>query len=125
MAVKMTKEQFEDIENKLAKWREERGLSVEIQKENLEVDFMKEYVMCLEAGRNDNDYEMVKSICNMIIVTINAGDIKYDSMQGIDNIVNALHFLGYDPYLCLLEAIKELVSKTDSWKADYEKCKRY
>lgn len=125
MAVKMTKEQFEDVENKLAKWREERGLSAEIQKENLEVDFMKEYVICLEAARNDNDYEMVKRICNMIIVAINAGDVKYDSMQGIDNIVNVLYFLGYDPYLCLLEAIKELDSKTDSWKADYEKCKRY
>lgn len=80
MAVKMTKEQFEDVENKLAKWREERGLSAEIQKENLEVDFMKEYVICLEAARNDNDYEMVKRICNMIIVAINSGDVKYDSM---------------------------------------------
>lgn len=130
----MTKEQFLDIETKLAKWREERGLSVEDQKANFKVNYTKELLEFFEAQRDNNRYEMIDSICDMAITAINAGfdfcvlDCIDDYTLPTFNIINPLfddntlsllfielEKVSYNPYKCLLETIKELESRTGSW----------
>lgn len=124
----MTKEQFLDIETKLAKWREERGLSVKEQKRNFRVNYSKELTEFYEAERDNNEYEMIDAMCDMLIVAINAGAIKNTInfkissnffSFGLENSINSIFctfdILGYDPYLCLLETIKELETRTGKW----------
>lgn len=131
----MTKEQFEDIQNKLAKLREERGLSVEEQKRNFEVNYSKELTDFFEARRDNNEYGMIDALCDMVIVAMNAGGKMFfegDRYKSIDKTAQNLTyplFFGdcihcilyeikkkrYDPYLCLLETIKELNTRTGKW----------
>lgn len=105
----------------------------ESQKRNFRVNYSKELTEFYEAERDNNEYEMIDAICDMCIIAINAGH-NYEPILGvgknfpleslllnalvyrdIEFSVNALHFLGYDPYLCLLETIKELNSRTGTW----------
>lgn len=130
----MNKEQFEDIGKKLAKWREERGLSVEEQRANFKVNYTKELLEFFEAQRDNNRYEMIDSICDMAITAINAGfdfyvlDCIDDYTLPTFNIINPLfddntlslllielEKVGYNPYKCLLETIKELETRTGKW----------
>lgn len=124
----MTKEQFEDLKERLSNWRDERGLSVEDQQKNFKVNYTKELVEFFEAERDGNEYEMVDALCDMLVVAINAGVIKHTDTfkisnnflsfgleHSVNNIFCTFDLMGYDPYLCLLETIKELESRTGSW----------
>ncbi|RDU73014.1 hypothetical protein CQA57_05675 [Helicobacter anseris] len=127
----MTQEQFNDIKDKLRVCREERGLNKEDQKRNFRVDYTKELAKFFEAERDNNQYEMIKALCNMIVVAINAGAIRNTLCFkisnnffsfGLENSINTIFctfdILGYDPYKCLLETIKELNSRTGSWNEE-------
>lgn len=116
------------------------------QKRNFEVNYTKELTEFFEAKRNKNEYEMIDSVCDMIIVAVNAGhtlglgkDFKwcekycrynldftmplYDE-KALILLCNFLSNVGYDPYLCLLETIKELKSRDGKWDEDQGKwCK--
>ncbi|RDU73035.1 hypothetical protein CQA57_05780 [Helicobacter anseris] len=136
----MTQEQFNDIKDKLRVCREERGLNKEDQKRNFRVDYTKELAKFFEAERDNNQYEMIKTLCNMVIVCVNAGmdfckdrlrlkrnahswGVKLNLTRPIvwspfeENIV-AIESMGYDPYKCLLETIKELNTRTGSWNEE-------
>lgn len=136
----MTEEQFEDIKSRLTKWREVRGLSVEGQKANFEVNYSKELTEFYEAKRDKNEYEMIDALCDMVIVSINAGAVLGNNYSDMlyNNITNPLKYnpiyvrgllfelrnRGYDPYLCLLETIKELETRTGAWNEELGKwCK--
>lgn len=136
----MTQEQFKDIQEKLRVWREERGLSIEGQRKNFRVNYTKELVEFFEAERDGNEYEMIDALCDMLIVAINAGFSFYPSSQedeegyttffrimyvlsgcetnNLGSLVFELSNMGYDPYKCLLETIKELNSRTGSWSEE-------
>lgn len=131
----MTKEQFLDIEKKLAKWREERGLSVEDQKKNFCVNYTQELEEFFRACRDGNQYEMIDALCDMLVVGVNAGlslGYEYGNYFPIaetsENILKPLAYKdnlytlcaeireqGYYPYSCLLETIKELETRTGKW----------
>lgn len=131
----MTEQQFEDIKSRLKKWREDRGLSVEGQRENFEVNYTEELLEFFKAERDNNKREMIDALCDMVIVAINSGKTLGDWHYSIKNetfdisfltyvlndnadcelILYALKHFGYDPYLCLLETIKELETRTGSW----------
>ncbi|RDU72343.1 hypothetical protein CQA57_07000 [Helicobacter anseris] len=128
------KEQFEDIKDKLRVCREERGLNKEDQKRNFRVDYTKELAKFFEAERDNNQYGIIKALCDMIVVCVNAGGnigcasceftninltypIIYRSID-IKGLLYELRREGYDPYKCLLETIKELNSRTGSWSEE-------
>lgn len=131
----MTEQQFEDIKSRLKKWREDRWLSVEDQQKHFKVNYVKELLEFFEAERDNNKREMIDALCDMVIVAINSGKTLGDWHYSIKNetfdisfltyvlndnadcelILYALKHFGYDPYLCLLETIKELETRTGSW----------
>lgn len=128
----MTKEQFQDIEARLQKWREARGLSVEDQKANFEVNYTEELLEFFKAQRDGNEHAIIDSLCDMCIVAINAGH-DYESFvsvssrsmgslalnalafDDIDLTISAIYLLGYDPYKCLIETLEELESRSGAW----------
>lgn len=135
----MTYKQFGHIHGLLEEWRAVRNISVEDQKKNFKVNYTKELIEFFEAERDNNEYEMIDAICDMMVVAINAGRglsspyitgvanisyevalLAYDSDydMGIIELCSALRYYGYDPYQCLLETIKELNSRTGSWSAE-------
>lgn len=132
----MTKVQFSEIQSMLTDWRNARNISVEDQKKNFKVNYTKELIEFFEAERDNNEYEMIDAICDMMVVAINAGRglsshyitgvanisyevalLAYDSDydMGIIELCSMLRYYGYNPYQCLLETIKELNSRTGSW----------
>lgn len=133
----MTKKQFKDIETKLAKWREDRGLKVEDQKLNFKKNYTEELLEFFQAKLKGDELEMIDAICDMVVVAINAGFslssfwvqgmsrvenevmlLAYDPAEykiGIQPLCNLLRFYDYEPYKCLLETIKELESRTGYW----------
>lgn len=133
-----------EIENKLAKWREERGLSVEEQRKNFNVNFTEELAEFFKAQRDGNEYEMIDALCDMIVVAINAGhtfgyqdDEFYNDESTEFRLTSpfiyedSLHLIaleirqmGYDPYKCLLETIKELNSRQGEWNEKEGKWKK-
>lgn len=138
----MTEEQFEDIKSRLDKWREERGLSVEDQKKNFKINYTKELVEFFEAERDGNEYEMIDALCDMVIVSINAGFeicepesyrrqeprdgdlVSIFTDEDLDFLLSNIGARGYDPYNCLLETIKELETRTGAWnEAEGKWCK--
>lgn len=135
----MTSKQFEHIHGLLEEWRAVRNISVEDQKKNFKVNYTKELIEFFEAERDNNEYEMIDAICDMMVVAINAGRglsspyitgvanisyevalLAYDSDydMGIIELCSALRYYGYNPYQCLLETIKELNSRTGSWSEE-------
>lgn len=112
----------------------------ESQKRNFEVNYTKELTEFLEARRDNNEYEMIDALCDMVIVAMNAGAILGDERSDgfYNNLTNPIKYSqpyvlgllyeirqkGYDPYLCLLETIKELKSRDGKWDEDQGKwCK--
>lgn len=108
------------------------------QTRNFGVNYTKEILEFQEALRDNNEYEMIDALCDMIIVMCNSNfgfkacDYDYFIEEKIDIMGNlgeefdifhthiegiALHIRakGYDPYKCLLETIKELESRTGAW----------
>lgn len=101
------------------------------QTRNFGVNYSKELTEFLEAKRDDNEYKMIDALCDMVIVSINAGAVlgnDYSEML-YSNITNPLRYRptyvrgllfeirkrGYDPYKCLVETIKELNTRTGAW----------
>lgn len=141
----MTKEQFEDIKSRLAKWREARGLSVEGQKANFRSNYAEELDEYAKGEAKNDEYKMIDSICDMFVVAVNAGlelladdylreDVKMpknieisqnemywllcgnlSGTQELWRLIVAIKAKGYAPYECLLETIKELESRSGSW----------
>lgn len=135
----MTSKQFEHIHGLLEEWRAVRNISVEDQKKNFKVNYTKELIEFFEAERDNNEYEMIDAICDMMVVAINAGRglsspyitgvanisyevalLAYDSDydMGIIELCSTLRYYGYNPYQCLLETIKELNSRKGSWSEE-------
>ena len=101
------------------------------QKRNFEVNYTKELTEFFEAKRDGNEYEMIDALCDMVIVAMNAGAILGDEHSDwfYNNLTNPIKYSqpyvlgllyeirqkGYDPYLCLLETIKELRTRTGAW----------
>lgn len=108
------------------------------QELNWEVNFSEEQREFYKAIRDNDEYKMVDALCDMCVVSMNAG-VDYRegvidklSIMGVINlhriipsnvlsdrnigyIVAMLQLKGYDPYKCLLETIKELNTRTGSW----------
>lgn len=108
------------------------------QELNWEVNFSEEQREFYKAIRDNDEYKMVDALCDMCVVSMNAG-IDYRegvidklSIMGVINlhriipsnvlsdrnigyIVAMLQLKGYDPYKCLLETIKELETRTGAW----------
>lgn len=107
------------------------------QSRNFDVNYSKELTEFLEAKRDDNEYKMIDALCDMLITAINAGhtlgldrDFKwcekycnynlditmplYDKRTLI-LLCTFLRNVGYDPYKCLVETIKELNTRTGAW----------
>ena len=84
----MTREQFNEIKERLAKWREERRLTYENQQAGFLGNVFEEVS---EYFRAKNDYEKVDSICDIAVFCFNAFDFnfkgfKYEHIKG-DNII--------------------------------------
>lgn len=117
------------------------------QELNWEVNFSEEQREFYKAIRDNDEYKMVDALCDMCVVSMNAG-IDYRegvidklSIMGVINlhriipsnvlsdrnigyIVAMLQLKGYDPYKCLLETIKELETRTGAWNDEEGKwCK--
>lgn len=71
----MTKEQFNEIKERLAKWREERHLTYENQRAGFLGNVFEEVS---EYYRAQDDYDRVDSICDICILCFNALIIDYD-----------------------------------------------
>lgn len=143
----MTKEQLQDIRNKLKIWSKERHLSVMAQQENLLGNILEELT---EAARAKTIDDKVDAICDIMVFYLNATDSeilicpdRFDyigvnfawriltqlSVNSITNhplnqCVTKLRKMGYDPYLCLLEVVNEISSRTGSWDEDLGKFKK-
>lgn len=101
------------------------------QSRNFDVNYSKELTEFLEAKRDDNEYKMIDALCDMVIVSINAGAVLGNDCSEMlySNITNPLRYRptyvrgllfeirkrGYDPYKCLVETIKELNTRTGAW----------
>lgn len=70
----MTKEQFNEIKERLAKWREERKLTYKNQREGFLGNVFEEIS---EYFRAKNDLERIDALCDMAVFSFNAFNIKY------------------------------------------------
>lgn len=151
----MDYKEFKEITDKLAKWREERHLSLESQEANLIGNVLEEIV---EFTRAKDGNERIDALCDMLVFIINATGIKtieryklrytpseiYDEVlflieiasllkaesgvyriNIIKNIIQLIKEYGYNPYLCMLETIKEISSRTGKWDDDIKKFVKY
>ena len=160
--------QLNEIYGLLQAWKAERRLSVESQRAGLLGNLCEELA---EYFRAQNDNERVDALCDIIVFAMNATSEPFVKPAALnmpqlwsamllphdtDIIVNAsslnslvfqmwrtIEQLGYDPYQCMLETIKEISSRTGKYdetigkwvknkspeavakwyKADYERCK--
>ena len=166
----MTAIELKDIETRLSIWRGERHLTIEGQKQGLVSNILEELT---EYSRSQNDLERIDSLCDIMVFTINSFDyielykgFTVSEMQSIpearalaisvlEDIINrpyyviyvccqAIRVMGYNPYHCMLETLKEISSRTghydetigkfvkdtsdeakSKWyKADYSLCKK-
>lgn len=110
------------------------------QSRNFDVNYSKELTEFLEAKRDNNEYKMIDALCDMVIVSINAGAVLGNDCSEMlySNITNPLRYRptyvrgllfeirkrGYEPYKCLVETIKELNTRTGAWnEAEGKWCK--
>ena len=143
----MTKEQFNDIKERLDKWIEKRHLTKEGQRAGY---FGNIYEELSEYHRANNEYEIIDAICDIAIFTLNSFDYKYNEkyveiqqlkiQKNIEDITikdihrsvercytdcttsRLIEYLeclafnyGYNFYKCMLEAIKEISSRTGKY----------
>lgn len=107
------------------------------QRLNFEVNFIKELLEFAEAKRDRDDYKMVDALCDMLITAMNANVINNTNTLSLANnflsfgleysfsaIFCTFEIMGYDPYKCLLETVKELETRTGAWnEAEGKWCK--
>lgn len=110
------------------------------QRLNFEVNYVKELLEFYEAHRDKDEYEMIDALCDMIIISLNAGGYLgndfncttnenlvcslTDRNMQISGLLAELVVRGYDAYKCLCETVKELESRSGSWNEELGKwCK--
>lgn len=153
-------ERMNKILNNLAKWRSERRLSETNQFNNLKSNISEEIKEYREA-KDDN--ERIDALCDILVFIINAmpkdinAELWGDLIDCIEDRMSYPEFLsftareilyeiitmGYNPYDCMDETIKEISSRTGKWneskgkwikdtsdeakanwyKANYDRCK--
>lgn len=109
------------------------------QTRHFEINYTREMEEYYQAKLDGNIEAMVGEICDLILVSLNAGidqenpaigPMEYLSESSvidsfytgnIDPLLEHILYLGYDPYLCLYEKLKELESRDGKW--DEEKGK--
>lgn len=135
----MTEEQFDDIKNKLAKWREDRHLDMSKQR----IGYLGNvYEEISEYYRAKDEYEKIDAIMDIAVFTLNAFDIDYDfninsdlkEMVMIDEVIETINQndiicieydyklireievlafdYGFSFYHCMIETINEISSRT-------------
>lgn len=97
----MTKEQFNIIKERLAKWREERKLTYENQNAGFLGNVFEEIS---EYFRSNNDLERIDALCDIVVLCFNSFDMDYDyyvdhssntENPRIDGIIDAISFFSY------------------------------
>ncbi|HED5364299.1 TPA: hypothetical protein R5B02_001600 [Campylobacter jejuni] len=93
----MTKEQFNEIKERLSKWREERHLTYENQMEGFLGNVFEEVS---EYFRAKDDLERVDALCDIAVLMINSFEfLEYVSFDLIEKKVDIFqiieHFTGY------------------------------
>lgn len=128
--------QITKLKQQLANWREERHLSTESQKQNLLSNVLEELT---ELARAKDDLERIDAYCDIIVFCMNAielneiisivnyrinTDVKSFAENTVSQInrgalettindcVIAIEQLGYEPFECMQETIKEISSRT-------------
>lgn len=147
----MTKEQFNEIKERLAKWRKDRHLTYENQKEGFLGNVFEEVS---EYFRAKYDLGKIDSICDISILCFNAFDVNYinyynskslklthiithialagykieeniNTTETIESIIQNLGVvcenLGFDSYKCMIETIKQIESRTGKYDNDLKK----
>ncbi|RDU53339.1 hypothetical protein CQA49_06735 [Helicobacter sp. MIT 00-7814] len=150
----MTQEQFQEIQDELKKWRDERHLTQESQREGLIGNLLEELT---EYARAKDDLERIDALCDMVVFCLNAfktDELRVFSYQKdtsslleelsksvvsktynfnprptdiltngvglflkrfIGVCINIIQGLGFNPYLCMKETIKEISSRTGEY----------
>lgn len=94
----MTKEQFNGIKERLAKWREERKLTYENQSAGFLGNLFEEIS---EYFRANNDLERIDALCDIVVLCFNSFDMDYDYYREysdntenprIDGVIDAISF---------------------------------
>lgn len=112
------------------------------QTRHFEINYTREMEEYYQAKLDGNIEAMVGEICDLILVSLNAGidqenpaigPMEYLSESSvidsfytgnIDPLLEHILYLGYDPYLCLYEKLKELESRDGKWDEERGKwCK--
>lgn len=136
------------IYEQLVQWKNERHLTVESQQKNLIGNVLEELT---ELARAQNDEEKVDCYCDIVVFSLNAckelptevsscwfplRDANKELDSFCEMIINQLHYdinrviamcfynlklLGYDPYDCMNETIKEINSRTGHYDESISK----
>lgn len=155
--------QLKEIKQQLKAWRDERRITQEMQKANIVTLLNEEYEEFNQGFEKEDAHEMIDACCDMAVIILNAGaeydtkveisvnnlaakvvDYKYSPQHLFNAAITKMEGLGFDPYLCMQETIKEISSRTGAYseevgkwlkdsdpkiqatwhKADYAKCKK-
>lgn len=113
-----------------------------LQLRNFPVNFSEEVLKYHKAVRDSNEFNIIDSLCNMIIILGKSGrrfcqnyyetniekskffildDLDIFHHTTISDISLIIKNKGFEPYLCLLENLKKIESLKDYW--DGETCK--
>ncbi|AQW83037.1 hypothetical protein [Campylobacter pinnipediorum] len=76
----MTKEQFNDIQERLKVYRKERGLTYENQSNGLMANILEELAEYLRAG---DDNERIDALCDMAVFILNSFELKKYEIEEI------------------------------------------
>ena len=143
----MKQEQLNEIQEKLREWCKERHLTVEMQKKGLLGNILEELA---EGARANTEEEVVDAICDILVFLLNTQEkdialsytlskyrteIPFDRFSAVilDSLcwdtperiillcIKQLKDLGYDSYLCMLETIKEISSRSGSYNESMKK----
>lgn len=139
------KTKLQKIINDLAKWREDRNLTMEGQRLVFLQNTREE---CEELENAETEADCVDAICDLVIVALNAFEIDLDKLplnneryystlpinqraeimlshgyhkeEHIMKLLNMLVKANYDPIICLEETIKEISSRRQDPKQKEE-----
>lgn len=93
---------------------------------HFELNYSKELQEYCEAKLDGNIEAMVGELCDLVLVAFNSGITKSAGIIVIDTerVINRIDSLGYEPYSCLCEKLKELETRTGKWNEEEGKwCK--
>lgn len=81
----MTEAQFNEIQERLKVWREERNLTQDSQRDNL-VNNIKEELS--EYAAAQNEYEGIDAICDVAVLVFNSYELKYPILYNVSRCVS-------------------------------------